>query len=188
MKSEIRQAPRIAPLIEPYDPEIGKVLESMMPPGMPPLRLFRTIAHSPRVLKKIRASNLLDRGPLDRRDREIVILRTTARCGSEYEWGVHVSAFAARFDINQDTVTATATAKWNDPVWSDTESALVRLVDELHDTSTICDDLWAKLKENWSTEQLVELVTLVGFYHSISFLTNGLGVEREDLSAPFPPR
>ncbi len=28
------------------------------------------------------------------RDREIVIDRTCARCGNEYEWGVHVAAFA----------------------------------------------------------------------------------------------
>jgi alkylhydroperoxidase family enzyme len=73
----------------------------MMPPGMAPLRLFRTIAHNPRVLEKIRASNLLDRGSLDRRDREIVILRTTARCGCEYEWGVHVAFFSAKVGLGR---------------------------------------------------------------------------------------
>jgi len=48
----------------------------MMPPGVEPLGLFRTLAHNPRVLSKIRASNLLDRGSLDRRDREIAAKRT----------------------------------------------------------------------------------------------------------------
>jgi alkylhydroperoxidase family enzyme len=31
---------------------------------------------------------------LSRREREIVILRTTGRCGCEYEWSVHVAYFA----------------------------------------------------------------------------------------------
>ena len=98
---------RLAPLEPPYDENVAATLAEMMPPGVPPLRLFRTIAHNPRVLAKIRASNLLDRGSLERRHREIVILRTTARCGCEYEWGVHVSFFAR--------ASGSATPRWPPP-------------------------------------------------------------------------
>jgi alkylhydroperoxidase family enzyme len=107
MTTKNAQNTRIAPLPEPYADEIGTVLASMIPPGIPPLRLFRTLARNPRILKKIRASNLLDRGSIGRREREIVILRTTAQCGSEYEWGVHVTAFASHFGIDEETITAT---------------------------------------------------------------------------------
>lgn len=186
MTDKSAQLPRIEPLTEPYDGNLGEVLESMMPPGIPPLRLFRTLAHNPRILKKIRASNLLDRGSIDKRDREIVILRTTARCGSEYEWGVHVTAFAAHYGINETKAAATATAKWSDPVWSADERTLVRLVDELHDSAQISDDLWKVLAATRSDAQIVELVTLAGFYHAISFLTNSLGVECEAGAARFP--
>ena len=73
---------RIGPIESPYDPEVAEHLAAMMPPGVEPLRLFRTLAHNPRILSKIRAGNLLDRGALDRIVRELAILRTCARCRS----------------------------------------------------------------------------------------------------------
>ena len=93
--------PRLDPLSPPYETSIAEELEKMMPPGLDPLLLFRTIAHNPRVLHKIREANLLDRGSIERSDRELAILRTCARCGSEYEWGVHVPIFARRFETLQ---------------------------------------------------------------------------------------
>jgi alkylhydroperoxidase family enzyme len=158
----------------------------MMPPGAPPLLLFRTLAHNPRVLAKIRASNLLDRGSLERRDRELVILRTCARCGSEYEWGVHVAFFGSRFGLREAEIEATVRADGRDPVWSERDALLVRLVDELHDGARVTDALWEELAARFSTEQLVELVVLVGYYHTIAFVTNAFGVPREEGAARFP--
>ena len=128
---------RLAPLEPPYDEEVAATLAAMMPPGVPPLLLFRTIAHNPRVLAKIRASNLLDRGSLERRHREIVILRTTARCGCEYEWGVHVAFFAARVGLGDAEVAATVHGGADHPAWSEAERTLIRLADELHDGARI---------------------------------------------------
>jgi 4-carboxymuconolactone decarboxylase len=177
---------RLAPLDPPYEHEIADTLAGMMPPGVPPLRLFRTIAHNPRVLAKIRAGNLLDRGSLDRRHREIVILRTTARCGCEYEWGVHVSFFAARVGLGDAELFATVHGGADHPAWSPAERTLIRLVDELHDGAQISDALWSDLRRHWRDDQLVELVVLAGFYHTISFVVNGLGVELEPGAARLP--
>ena len=47
---------------------------------MESLHLFRTQAHNPRVLQRMFAGNLLDAGAIDQRTRELVILRTCARC------------------------------------------------------------------------------------------------------------
>ena len=71
--------PRIPPVEPPYLPEVADDLEKMMPPGFDPLKLFRTLAHNPRILHKFRLSNLLDRGAIDSRQREIVILRREGR-------------------------------------------------------------------------------------------------------------
>ena len=51
---------RIAPLDPPYAPPVADTLAAMMPPGLEPIALFRTLAHNPRVLEKFRAGNLLD--------------------------------------------------------------------------------------------------------------------------------
>ena len=120
------QGPRIPPLEPPYDPELAAELARFMPPGIAPLRLFRTLAHNPRVLRKFRLGSLLDRGAIERRDREIVILRTCARCGSEYEWGVHVAVFAARCGLTPAEVAATLGADSQDASWSPRDRLLVR--------------------------------------------------------------
>ena len=84
---------RIEPAVPPFEPEVAEVIDRTMR-GRPPLRLFATLARDPRLCKKFFAGGLLDRGNLTLRQREIVIDRTTARCRSEYEWGVHVALFA----------------------------------------------------------------------------------------------
>ena len=177
---------RIGPIEPPYPPEIAQELETMMPPGVEPLRLFRTIAHNPRVLGKIRAGNLLDRGSLERVDRELAILRTCARCRSEYEWGVHVAVFARRFGIPDEKIAGTVQWQAQDSRWSRNERAIVQLADELHDSAGVSDDLWSELDELFEAEQIVELLVLVGFYHTISFVTNGLSIASEENAERFP--
>src|SRR3979409_745799 len=99
--------PRIAPAEPPYESEIAAELARIMPPGWPPLVLFRTLAKSPRVFAKMFAGGLLDKGPLSLRHREIVIDRTTAKLGCEYEWGVHIAFFAERIGFAPEQVAAT---------------------------------------------------------------------------------
>ncbi|WP_426104600.1 hypothetical protein [Massilia sp. TSP1-1-2] len=78
-------AARIAPLDAPFEAAIADTFARYLPPGLEPLKLFRTQANNPRVLQRMFAGNLLDKGSIDQRTRELVILRTCARCGSEYE-------------------------------------------------------------------------------------------------------
>jgi len=179
---------RLRPVEPPYAPEVSTHLAAMMPPGVEPLRLFRMLAHNPRVLAKIRASNLLDRGALDRVDRELAILRTCARCRSEYEWGVHVSVFARRYGIPDDKIAGTVLWGSEDPRWSGRERAIVRLVDELHATATLGPGPWSELAQLFEPDAIVELLVLVGFYHAISFVTNGLAIDLEPGGERFPAR
>lgn len=182
------QPARLKPLEAPYDPDVARTLERMMPPGVEPLRLFRTIAHNRHVLDKVRSTGayLLNFGTLDPLDREIVIHRACARCGGEYEWGVHVIAFGRPLGLTEEQIAATVHGDGGDKVFSPRQSLLIRLVDELHDTATVSDELWAALAEIWDPAQLVELVTLAGQYHTVSFLANALRVEPEQGAERFP--
>src|SRR5262247_2156735 len=72
-------ATRVEPVAAPYAPELQKVFDAIMPPGVPPLTLFTTLARVPRIWDRFRAGSLLDRGPVSLRHREIVIDRTCAR-------------------------------------------------------------------------------------------------------------
>jgi alkylhydroperoxidase family enzyme len=178
--------PRIAAAEAPYTPEIEKALSRIMPMGMPPLVLFTTLARNPRVFQRFMAGGLLDRGSITLREREIVVNRATARCGSEYEWGVHIAFFAEATALTAAQIHATVHADADDPCWSPPEALLIRLVDALHDENTVDDLLWAELRKQFSEEQLIELIVLTGFYHMVSFVTNGLRLPLEDGAARFP--
>ena len=176
--------PRIAPLPPPFSESVQAALDRIMPKGVPPLALFRTLARNERVFLRLTAGGLLDRGSISLREREIVIDRTCARCGSEYEWGVHVAFFAERVGFSPEQVAATA---GGDPAaFPERERLLLRLVDELHDRAQVSDELWAALRVHFSEEQLIELVALAGFYHLISFVTNALRIPLEAYGARFP--
>ena len=141
--------PRIKPLEAPFEDSIQQAFDRIMPPGTEPLNIFKTMAKHRTVFDKQMALGgiLLYKGELDRVERELILHRTCARCGSEYEWGVHVNAFARPLGFSEEKIRATVTAAWNDPIWTERESLLVRLADELHDSSTVTDELWASLAE-----------------------------------------
>ena len=154
-----------------------------------PLKLFRALAHNRDLAGRVRAlgAGFLGRSSsLHPRDREIVIHRVCARCGCEYEWGVHAAFFAAQQGIEEQTLNATVLASSAHPVWSSRERLLVRLVDELHDTSHVSEDLWSGVSAQWNTVQILEILMMAGFYHAISFVANAARVPLETWAARFP--
>ena len=178
---------RLEPVPPPYSEDVTRMLSRLMPDGIEPLALFRTLAANDRVLSRLLAAGLLDRGAISLREREIVILRTCARLGSEYEWGVHAAFFGAKAKLTDAEIAATVReAPGAVETFTGTERLLVRLVDELVDTSFVSDALWAELFTEKSKAALVELVALVGFYHSVAFATNAFRIELEPFAARIP--
>ena len=180
--------PRIEPLEPPYPEEIAETLRRMMPPDAEPLKLFRTVARNQHVLERFRqiGAYLLNFGKLEPIEREIVLHRTCARCGCEYEWGVHAAVFAGQVGLSEAQLAATVSGDADDPAWSPRQSLLVRLADELHDTATVSDGLWAELARDWDPQELIELIAVAGFYHLVSFTANAARVEPEPFARGFP--
>jgi 4-carboxymuconolactone decarboxylase len=184
-------APRIAPLEPPYEPDVGEMLLRWMPPGAPmaPLALFRTLAVHGSLMSRMRplGSGILNHGLVAPRDREIVLLRTCARAGAEYEWGVHATAFGEQVGLTNEQLAATARdAAATDPCWSDQDALLVRLADELYDTDTASDQLWTALANRYSDQQLLELVVIAGWYRTLAYVINVARLPLEPWAARFP--
>lgn len=177
---------RMAPAQPPYSKHVTETLERLMPPGVPPLVLFTTLARSERAFQRFMAAGLLDKGPLPLREREIMIDRTCARCGSEYEWGVHIALFAERAGLTPDQVKGTTALEVEPQLWTDREGLIIRLADELYTTATIGEPLWTALAAEFSVDQILELILLAGFYRTVSYLTNGLGLPLESFGTRFP--
>jgi alkylhydroperoxidase family enzyme len=176
---------RIAPLEPPYDQETQVEFDRIMR-GAPPLMLFRVIAGHPRAWGKFRAAGLLDRGPLTLREREIVIDRTCALTGCEYEWGVHISAFAAPARLTDEEVRATVLGKADARIWSAAEQALIAAVDALHHRATLSEAEFEALAAHYDDAKVLEIFLLCGFYRTVSYLANGLHLPLEEKAARFP--
>ena len=176
---------RIAALQPPYDPDIQTQFDRIMR-GAPPLMLFRVMAGNARAWEKFRAGGLLDRGPLSLREREIVIDRTCARTGCEYEWGVHVAIFAEAAGLTDEQVRATVVGNADAPCWSAAERALIAAVDALHERATLSGDEFKALSAHYDDAKIFEIMLLCGFYRTVSYLANGLDLPLEETAARFP--
>jgi alkylhydroperoxidase family enzyme len=176
---------RLAALRPPYAPELQQQFDRIMR-GAPPLMLFRVLAGNARAWEKFRAGSLLDRGPLSLRDREIVIDRTCALTGCEYEWGVHVATFAEAAHLTGEQIRATVHADADAPCWSAAEQALVAAVDALHRCATLADAEFKALAAHYDDAQIFEIILLCGFYRTVSYIANGLALPLEAKAARFP--
>ena len=174
---------RIKPLDPPYEPEVEQYMTKLMPPGVEPLKLFRTLAVNLELASRMRplGAGLLAHNTIEPRERELVILRTTALNGADYEWGVHASFFN---ELTEDEIRGTLPGEAHD--WSEPDTLVIRLCDELNAVARVSDELWEKLKENWSDVQLIELVVLAGWYRTISYVINAAQIEPEPWAAAPP--
>ena len=186
-RTDRRRSPdmsRIEPVEPPYDETTGRQLRSMMPPGVPPIALFRTFVKNPEMTRAMSGWGRYELSrdlSLTMRDREIVIDRTCARCGCEYEWGVHVAFFADRVGLSPEQVGSLTHGTADDPCWTDErDRLLIAATDALHRDSDIDDTLWSQLTAELSEPELLDLLMLCGWYHAISFTANAARVPLED--------
>jgi alkylhydroperoxidase family enzyme len=177
--------PRIPPVQPPYPPETARQLAAMMPAGLDPIGLFRTFAVN---LPMAQAMSSWGRYELSRalslslRDREIVIDRTCALTGCQYEWGVHVAFFADRAGLLPMQIASLTHGQAQDACWvEDRDRALIRATDQLHATNTLDEELAA----HFTDLELLDLCMLAGWYHAISYAARVSGVELEPWAPSF---
>lgn len=121
---------------------------------------------------------LLGKGALPPRERELAILRVGWLCGAPYEWGEHVD-IAKRYGVTTEEVER-ITQGSSAPGWSAHERAVIRAVEELIKDRMISDETWDALAQSWTEGQLMELPILVGQYFTIALQQNSLRIRLAD--------
>ena len=177
---------RISPLVPPFPQKVQQNFDVIMPKGMPPLGIFKTLGHNPRVLDRMAKGSLLDKGSISIAQRELVILRTCALCKAEYEWGVHVTAFEKMANFTAEQISDTVKPVITDSLWCVEQRLLLEMSDQLHETQTLDQALWGALYEHFDKAQLIELTLLAGLYHAVSFTVNAFQIDLEPFAAKFP--
>jgi len=170
-------SPRITPLVD-----LTEELQTIMGGGInspagTPLNIFGTIAHHPKLLKRFMnfAGLFLNKGLLPTREREIVILRVGWNCQSVYEFGQD-TVIGQRVGLSLSEIDA-LTKKSNAYKWSDRDSALIAMSDELCADNCVSETTWKLLATDWKENELIELVMVAGTYRLVSGFLNTMGVE-----------
>lgn len=178
--------PRIEPLEPPYDDDTATALDGLGPP----IQLFRVLARRPDLAGGISGWGsyyLSRRAATTLRHREIVILRTTALCGADYEWGVHVQVFAAKAGLDAAQLRSLGAGAAADPCWEDpSDPAVMTAVDALHRDNDLDDEAWGELVDAVGTEAALEITLLTGWYHAISYAVRALRLPLEPGTSAIP--
>ncbi|AHD02262.1 carboxymuconolactone decarboxylase family protein [Leisingera methylohalidivorans] len=176
----------LRPAEEPFSAEIQMLLEGVPRQNGYLLKLFRVFANSPRFLKKGVSNHLDKQSPISKREREIVILRVTANLECEYEWGVHVAIFSRHVGLTEEQVRATVQCASTASCWSEPESLLLEVVDQMCLQGYLDQEELNRFQEMWTVEQQLEILAVCGTYHTVSYVANVSGIDLESFSAKFP--
>ena len=113
--------------------------------------------------------------------KEIAIITIARQYTAQYEWFVHVRR-ARELGVDEAVIDAIRHRKR--PDFKDAEEALVYdMALEMTEQRQLGDELYAKAKETFGNEVLVELVALIGFYIMIAVFLNSFQVEVPDPDA-----
>ena len=178
--------PRLQP-ISPVTTEIEEILAgSIKSVSGEHLRLFGTMAHHPKMLKRFLAFGgfFLNRGLLPGREREIVILRVGWNTGSVYEFGQH-TVIGRNCGLTDEEITATA-GNPHAHQWSARDRGLIAMTDEICADDCVSESTWKELRAEWSDAELCELVLLVGMYRMVAGFLNTMGVELDPNTPGWP--
>lgn len=180
---------RMAPAIfEDLPDDVRTLIGRILPPDTPPFVLFTTMARDPRLFMRFAGRGLMGKGNLTLRQREIIVDRVTAQCGSEYEWGLHVGYFGDAL-FSEAQLRSLVHGGPEDDCWTEEEDRiLIRLCDSLHATCTLTDELYAEVKTVLGDEAIIEALMLAGNYRTVAYITEGLRLPLEDFGRRFPAK
>lgn len=124
---------------------------------------------------------LLGRGLLTPRERELVVLRVAWLWQAPYEWGEHVK-LAKSVGITSEEIERVIEGS-HAADWNEHEAALLRAAEELKQDAMIGDETWAVLAQRLDERQLFELTVLVGQFTNVAFFQNALRLRLEPHNA-----
>lgn len=135
---------------------------------------FATMARHPRLMEQqIAFSMVFFEGALSVRHRELAILRVGWLNKAPYEWSQHVIAGKREAGLTTEEVER-VTIGSGAPGWSDSDRAILRAVEEMHEDAMISDATWDELASRLNEKQLLELPLLVGAYQGTAYLQNSV--------------
>lgn len=156
--------PRIEPVTDP-DEEQAALLSKTLTRSGKPLLVFSTLAHHPRLLKRFNAlGGLFITGLVPDRERELIILRVAGRVECDYEFAQHVLLGRGAGLTDEEIINILN----DDRDWSEADRLLLQFTDEMLAQDRASGDVLERLQARYTTQQLLELLLLPGFYRMLA--------------------
>jgi len=144
------------------------------------LNVTRMIANSHKAQKALAGfGDMIMRGELDPKLRELAILRTAKACGSNYEWLHHV-VVGKGVGVTQEQIDNIENP--GAKCFDETEGLIVRLAGELAKNVKGSREAVLALNKKLGPSVLVELIMVCGFYGGLARLLESTEVEPDDFA------
>ncbi|OBJ54582.1 carboxymuconolactone decarboxylase family protein [Mycobacterium sp. 1423905.2] len=185
--TQARKPARI-PLL-PVDEAKAAADQAGVPDYMAELSIFQVLLNHPLlagVFNDLLAS-MLWHGALDRRLRELVIMRIAWLTGCEYEWTQHWRV-ASRLGVSADDLVGVR--DWGScNGFGPTERAVLAATDDIVRHGAVSDASWAACAREFDSDSavLIELVTAIGAWRMVASILQSLDVPLEDGVVGWPP-
>jgi len=178
--------PRVPPLAESEWSEEQRKLIAEQKISGPVLNLYKTMLNHPTLYgPRYKFGSYLQRDSLlPPKTRELLILRTAALTGAEYEWGHHVEA-AQKAGFSAAEIRRIKSGP-DASGWSEEHAAVLRAADELRRETFVSDRTWATLAKHYDTKRLIEIIYTSGGYTMTALAINSLGIQLEPGFPRFP--
>jgi alkylhydroperoxidase family enzyme len=143
------------------------------------INLFRVLSHSEKIARDWNrlGTTLLRKGKLPADLRELAIIRVGELAQSQYELTAH-RAIGLNVGLTQSQIDVIGDWQGKE-VFSDAELAVLQYTDEVALDIAASDESFDRLKNFFTSEQIVELTVNIGFYGMVVRTLESLQVDAE---------
>lgn len=170
---------RITPMVrEELSDEGRKILDLWSNGRAEPKNIFKVYFKNELLNNNwsVMAGHLFFKNSLTSRQREIIVLRITWRCRSDYEFINHLEIARDR-NLMSENEMLDLTRDTPELSWNREEAALIAATNEIAETTEMKDETWDVLSETLSVPQFMDVVMTVGGYTLNSMACNSLTVD-----------
>lgn len=179
--------PRLEPRpIDVSDAPAREVFALLAGDGRSPSPLYRTLAHSPPILKAwaAMARPLRSSTSVSGAIRELIILKIAQETHADYAWAYHVPE-ALRSGVSPQQLAALES--WESgPAFNSRERAVLAYVEQVT-AMAVDDETYRSLTTQFAEQEVIEITVIASFYACVARVLQALQIEVDPQFKPFLP-
>jgi alkylhydroperoxidase family enzyme len=173
----------------PVDEAKAAADEAGVPDYMAELAIFQVLLNHPKLACALNdlLATMLWRGKLDKRLRELIIMRIAWLTASDYEWTQHWRV-AQGLGVSADDLLGVRDWQAYEK-FGPAERAILAATDDVVGDGAVGAESWAACQREFGSDPtlLVELVTAISAWRMVASILHSLKVPLEDGVASWPP-